>query len=303
MRNNTKRRTLVTVTLSFLLAWGASPAWADISHKQVRTLISRMAGMNLPKSDLRIIRINQVSTETAEATAELQLVFRMVQRAGGRWQISEVRTGQDQWEDLGLIADALKISMPGDSCSKLEGTKYTAGLTVARARCLVADLFKVELPSDAVRIKEISTLGLPAGTETSALAVSLVQSEFRLRKVEDGWQVTDFRTGNHDWISMSGVSASIDQAKRFRAMEELKSIAQALSEYRKQRGAYVVSDKHRILIDHLSPTYLKHVIRLDPWHHPYQYQGDVGNFTLRSAGPDGKADSSDDIVVSGPLGR
>src|SRR5205085_1044204 len=27
------------------------------------------------------------------------------------------------------------------------------------------------------------------------------------------------------------------------------------------------------LLDHLSPRYLKRVIRIDPWHNPYRYEG------------------------------
>jgi hypothetical protein len=55
-----------------------------------------------------------------------------------------------------------------------------------------------------------------------------------------------------------------------------------------------------VLIDHLSPHYLARVIRVDPWHRPYQYDGQQDRYSLRSFGPDGKPNTPDDIVVSGP---
>ena len=50
-------------------------------------------------------------------------------------------------------------------------------------------------------------------------------------------------------------------------------------------------------IDYLTPRYLVQVIRVDPWHQPYKYLGERDHFTLRSTGPDGKADTPDDILV------
>ena len=69
---------------------------------------------------------------------------------------------------------------------------------------------------------------------------------------------------------------------------------------RRERGAFVVSDRESVLIDHLSPHYLTRVIRVDPWHRPYHYEGQQERYSLRSLGPDGKPNTPDDIVVSGP---
>ena len=108
------------------------------------------------------------------------------------------------------------------------------------------------------------------------------------------------KSGNRDWVSVTGISASLDQFKRSTAANELSLLAQALDNYRRDRGSYVVSDKESVLIDHLSPRYLMPVIRLDPWSRPYQYDGDQARFSLRSLGPDGKPNTPDDITVSNP---
>jgi len=94
------------------------------------------------------------------------------------------------------------------------------------------------------------------------------------------------------------VPAAVDQVKRNVAAEELNTVAHALEVFRHDRGSFVISDKHSVLIDHLSPQYLVRIIRLDPWHNPYLYQGEREHFILRSAGPDGKPNTADDIVVT-----
>jgi hypothetical protein len=89
---------------------------------------------------------------------------------------------------------------------------------------------------------------------------------------------------------------AVNQMKQIRAQTDLQRIAEALEKYRAERGAYIVSDSHAALIDHLSPKYLHEVIRVDPWHHPYKYAGQRDTFTLSSTGPDGKEGTADDIA-------
>ena len=97
------------------------------------------------------------------------------------------------------------------------------------------------------------------------------------------------------------VPGAMDQIKRSAASEELTTIAKALSDFRRDRGSFVVSDKESVLIDHLSPRYLARVIRVDPWKQPYTYQGQRDRFTLSSSGPDRKEATADDIIVTGPV--
>jgi hypothetical protein len=51
-----------------------------------------------------------------------------------------------------------------------------------------------------------------------------------------------------------------------------------------------------VAVDYLSPKYLAQIIRLDPWHEPYLYEGERDRFTLRSKGADRKENTPDDIV-------
>jgi len=165
---------------------------------------------------------------------------------------------------------------------------------------LIAELLGVTLPSDQVRIKDLSSLDLPLGSESSALIESSIQVDFRLARDTSGWRVTQFKSGNREWTNLDTFAAALNDAKRANATSDLAIIANALIDFRRQRGSFVVSDKESVLIDHLSPRYLTRVIRVDPWHRPYQYDGAQDRFSLRSLGPDGKPNTPDDVVVSGP---
>jgi hypothetical protein len=112
-----------------------------------------------------------------------------------------------------------------------------------------------------------------------------------------GWQVSELRTGNRDWVKLEPLIASLHREKQNRARAELETMAAALEKFRRERGFYVVSDKQATAIDYLSPRYLPRVIRIDPWHQPYLYLGARDHFTLRSSGPDGKPDTPDDLSV------
>ena len=277
-------------------------ARADLSRNQARKAIQTMAGWSLPSSAVRIESVNSSSNESAEVSAEIQAIFR-VRLLEGHWQLREVRTGQDRWERLEVIASAAKVELPAGECdapSQFARRKSDTELSTKRARCLVATLLGVTLPSDDVRIKEVSPFALSLGSESAALVTALIRVDFRLARDAKSWRVTEFKSGTREWINVSDVPIAIDQVKRSAANEDLSTIAKALGDFRRDRGYFVVSDKESVLIDHLSPRYLTRVIRVDPWHRPYQYDGQQDRYSLRSLGPDGKPNTPDDVVVSGP---
>jgi hypothetical protein len=288
--------------LFLLVAFTTMQARAELSQKQVRKLITRTAGMELPSKAVRVGKIRQLGPAVAETTAEIELVFRLMQNGSGHWLVSEIRTGQDKWEQLEIIARAARFELPTDDCDAPDLSKgaTVTDPSVKRVRCLIASLLGVHLPSDAVRIKEVSGLDLPLGTQTSAVAVALVRVDVRLGKDARGWHVAEVRSENPSWINLETVLPAVDLVKRAVATQELNTIAHALEAFRQERGFFVVSDKHPVLIDYLSPHYLARVIRVDPWHNPYHYQGERDRFTVRSAGPDGKPNTADDIVVTNP---
>jgi hypothetical protein len=270
-------------------------ARADLNQKQARKVIQTMGGWSLPSDSVRIRSVNS-SAEGAEVSAELEAVFRL-RLFEGHWQLQEFRTAPDRWERLSVIARAANVAAPVAECDT--PAQIATKLTTRLARCMVAALFGVTLPSDDVRIKEISPFGLSIGKESAALVTALVHADFRLAQNAGAWRVVGFKSGTRDWANVSDLPLAIDQVKRSFASDDLSIIAKALGDYRRDRGYFVVADKESVLIDHLSPKYLIRVIRVDPWHRPYQYDGQQDHYSLRSLGPDGKPNTPDDIVVSG----
>jgi hypothetical protein len=277
-------------------------ARADISQKNARKVIQTMLDWSLPGEAVRIQSIRSSGAESAEVSAELETVFRL-RLNEGHWQLREIRTAPDRWEQLEVIARAAGAALPADECDappQFTRRKPVTELTTKRARCLIASLLGVTLPSDDVRINEISPFGLSIRSESTALVVAVVRADFRLAREGKSWRVAEFKSGNRDWVNVSGLAAAIDQAKRSAATDELSTIAKALGDFHRERGSFVVSDSESVLIDHLSPRYLARVIRVDPWYRPYKYEGQPDHYSLRSLGPDGKPNTPDDIVVSGP---
>lgn len=291
---------LPSVLSVVLLALSPAIVRADLSQKDARKVIQTIFGSSLPSSAVHVSRVTTNAEGSAEVSAEIEAVFRAKQ-VDGDWRLSEIRSGQDSWERLDLIGQALHVKLPAGSCdTSSHDARNAAALTVKRARCLVAELLGVTLPSDQVRIKELPSFNLPLGSESSALIVSTIQVSFRFAGDGKAWRVSAFKSGNREWANVDALAVALNDVKRVSATTELTAIANALVDFRRKRGSYVVSDKESVLIDHLSPQYLARVIRLDPWHRPYQYDGAQDRFSLRSLGPDGKPNTSDDIVVSGP---
>ena len=161
------------------------------------------------------------------------------------------------------------------------------------ARRLIAHLAGINLPSDAVRVKEVSSLG------NSATVTAQVETAFRFENDDKGkWRVAEIRTGDRRWENVDSLMKALNAEKTSRARAELEVIATALESFKRERGAYPESKTQAALIDNLNPRYLKRVVRVDPWHQPYEYEGSRTSFVLRSAGPDEKANTSDDVTVS-----
>ena len=172
-------------------------------------------------------------------------------------------------------------------------TRAAGDLTPKEARKLIARMAGIELPSDAVRVKDISTMG------NTAVVVAQVETAFRLVKGDkDKWRVAEIRTGDRRWEDLDTLMKALNVEKTARARAELESIATALESFRRERGFYLESKSEAVLIDNLNPRYLARVIRVDPWHKPYEYEGGRNSIVLRSDGPDGKPGTDDDITVT-----
>ncbi|HYG81852.1 MAG TPA: type II secretion system protein GspG [Pyrinomonadaceae bacterium] len=164
-------------------------------------------------------------------------------------------------------------------------------LSAGQARKLIAGVAGSKLPTSAVRVRSVSMSG------SSAIVVAQVETAFRFDRGGDGkWRVAEIRTGEDRWENVEAIERAVNAEKAERARAELETLATALEAFRRERGFYVVATDERVLEDHLNPRYLARVLRLDPWHKPYLYEGARDSYTLRSAGPDGEENTADDII-------
>lgn len=296
-----KSRSLgVLLLMTFgVVALAAVEARAELSSKQARKALTRMAGFELTSDSVRVKGITPGNP--AEVTADIRNVFKFEQDEHGRWRITEIRTGQDRWESLDLIADAAQASLATGECNA-PGPPFKGAAavdpSVKRARCLLGALMGIDIPSDAVRIQEVDPMPLPLASRASAIVVAWIRVTARLVNEGKGWQVSELRTGNREWFKVQPLITALNERKAAQARRDMETISQALESYRRERGFYVVSDSEAVLIDHLNPRYLARIIRVDPWSRPYKYDGQRDHFTLHSAGADGKDLTADDIQLN-----
>lgn len=290
---------LVLLTVVFSSAARA----ASLSANEARKLIAGVAGSSLKKGAVHVGAVSAGAATNAEATAEIELAFRFEQDDQADWHVAEFRTGQDSWEDVTLLLQVVHAELDQAACTQpdlSQRKKQATDLSAKRARCLLANLLGIQLPSDAVRIKSISGFGVPLVSHQSALVSARIEASFRFSHEQSGWRVSGIRTGNRAWADPQGIVAEVNQEKAVRARTEIQAIATALEAFRAHRGSYVEAKTEAVLIDFLSPVYLSHVSRLDPWRRPYRYEGTRDRFSLRSIGPDGKDNTADDVVLNGP---
>lgn len=288
--------------ITCLLLLEASSVFAQLNSSQARKLILKVAGSNLPSSSVRVKNVSVVDATTIEANAEIETAFRLEEDSAGQSFVRDVRVAPDRWESVAAMAAALGTKPPSGRCDGLNQMSRRLSVpSQRRARCLLAELLGVALPSDAVRIKSISGLGLPFANASSTTVVATLQLAFRfVNDGSGGWRISAIRSGNSEWVNIAQFQGALDAVKRRNALADMETVAEALEKFKTARGFYVTADEHRVVVDHLSPKHLSRIIRIDPWNRPYEYDGEAGRFTLRSVGPDGKSNTPDDVVVSRP---
>jgi hypothetical protein len=176
--------------------------------------------------------------------------------------------------------------------SSIWAVAYARELGSREAREKIALALGLE-SRDQVRIKNITP-----GMSGDAVVEAAIDTAVRFTKDKSGnWQAVEIRAGDRRWESIELLRAAINKEKSLRTAADMQTIATALESFRRERGFYVVAESGAALIDNLMPTYLRSVIRLDAWSREFNYKGEAASYRLTSAGADGKAGTSDDIVV------
>ncbi|MCA1816774.1 MAG: type II secretion system protein GspG [Acidobacteria bacterium] len=202
------------------------------------------------------------------------------EQAGGG-QASDNRARDDQAVEVASVA----------------GGEASAPNVGAPARIDVASVDEKELARGALRVKNPASA--LSGMGSSAVVEASVEGVFDLVRDDGAWRVASVRIGDASLTDFDAIVRALDAEKARRARADLDAFAAALEAFRRERGFYVVADSEVVLMDFLHPRYIPRVVRLDPWHRPYEYAGTRDSYTLRSDGADGKPNTADDIEKRG----
>src|SRR5262249_5926784 len=140
---------------------------------------------------------------------------------------------------------------------------------VREARELIQNIAGANLTQDQVRIKNISS-GVGGG---GVIVEAQIETAFRITKGKDGWRIDEARLGGGQWESFEIIYDALRREKFRLTNELLRRIADGLGAYKSDLGQFVESDRIAVLLDFLSPRYVKSPQRVDLWGKELEYQG------------------------------
>jgi len=300
----TRLPTLAVLFAGFCLL--APPAFAQkrpkpaLKQGEARKVIAATPGFNLRTGAVKIREVGPAGSQPVSVAADVTEAFGLawvederVPQTGGafkakRLRAIEFRTGDRAWEEFDSLAAAAGAERVESARRAVEelATEFDALTREAKGKSVEP------LTRGPLTIKQLSAMG------SSAVAEVVISATFNLSKDERGrWRVSEVVLGGETVGGLDSVRQKLDGRKAALARRDLSTLRDALEAFRAERGFYVVAKDSVVLVDQLSPRYLKQIIRIDPWHNPYRYEGTLSSYALASDGPDGKPNTPDDVTT------
>lgn len=186
---------------------------------------------------------------------------------------------------LGLCALVLAAS----ACGKKQLNPGLAADRIARTPQLALQKEDVEI----AKVTQVS------GSE--AVVETRLHAAFRMERRDGEWRVRELRLGHGEWERIEDLAAAIDRVKGEETTRMLDRVAEGIALYRRAHGRLPDFDGYVALSDLLTPGYVTPLIRLDSWRRPLAaLRTESGAILLRSAGPDGRHSTPDDIRKTVP---
>lgn len=306
-------------------------AKSTLKKSDAQKLVAAYSLLELGKDAVTIREITP-GDSSATVAATVRVGVRFERDAKGDWRAVELRVGDREWESLDLLARAInndsftraraaldalateldaqarekarrddekkKSGKPEESGARAtenarETKKKSGGKSKAEQKA--SDKAEPELVRGALRVKNPETALSPIGK--SAVVEVGIETAFDVVREGGKWRVASARVGGENLPDADAFARALDAEKQNAARADLEALAAALETFRRERGFYVVADSETALVDFLNPRYTSRIIRLDPWHHPYEYAGTRDGFTLTSRGADGKLNTADDLTL------
>src|SRR5438094_9956344 len=105
-----KRNLLITSLILIAVVCGVvittTRAAGDLTPREARRLIARMAGIQLPSDAVRIKEVSAAGN-SATVVAQVETAFRFDKGGDGKWRVAEIRTGDRRWEGVDLLVKAV----------------------------------------------------------------------------------------------------------------------------------------------------------------------------------------------------
>ncbi|PYS83617.1 MAG: hypothetical protein DMF67_08075 [Acidobacteria bacterium] len=302
---------------------------------EAKRVVAATPGFKLKNSAVKVKEVSAAGATPVSVVAEVTEALRFArvedesapQTTGvfkqKRWRAVEFRTGDRSWEEFDFLAAPLGAErleaarhaleelvtefeaqqnankgkddgenegkQDGDAKGKDESKREGKGKNKNKSKGKSGE----PLTRGPLTIKQLNAL------VSSAVAEVVVEATFRLAKDASGkWRVSEVSVADESSGDLAALWQSVDAQKAARARADLEVVRAALEAFRSERGFYVAAEDSAVLMDHLSPRYIKQIIRLDPWHNPYRYAGTTASYTLASDGADGKPGTADDVTLS-----
>jgi hypothetical protein len=147
-----------------------------------------------------------------------------------------------------------------------------------------------ELPKDSVEVIGVQQ------SQNAAVAEVQVTTAFKLIKKDGKWVVDEVRIGENRWEKADHILASLHLERVKTTEAELNAVSEAVERYREETGSIPQAGSFRELVDQLAPAYLTYVIRRDSWDKEFRYEISDKDYSLISAGPDGRFLTADDVI-------
>src|SRR5947209_16216676 len=282
--------------LPYVLAQAQKKPRPALKKGEAKRVVAATPGFKLKNSAVKVKEVSAAGATPVSVVAEVTEALRFArvedesapQDTGifkkKRWRAVEFRTGDRSWEEFDFLAAPLgeaKLEAARGALEELV-TEYSARLgsnkgddveVVSEGDGGKDDGKKKDekkkkgaqpLTRGPLTIKQLSMMG------SSAIAEVVVDATFRLSRDAQGkWVVEEIVFGGESSGDLAAHLRSVNSEKAERARTDLAVLRDALEAFRAERGFYVVAVDSIVLLDYLSPRYIKHIIRLDPWHNPY----------------------------------
>lgn len=143
-----------------------------------------------------------------------------------------------------------------------------------------------------VDVVSVSEMGGKATAEVR-LNVSLLMT-----KKGGGWEVAEVRMPDGGWEKVALLRAALKDLRTVETRRAMLELVAALLLRFRETGDFPKTGDISALNDALCPAHLAHPVAFDAWTTPFRYHGEDGaHYQIRSAGPDQKWGTPDDIEL------